>query len=55
MFKLFSFISKKANLNHIKKKVFEDHDYCDVKMPVEVDKILKYIQAQNSIKTPFFM
>ena len=36
-------------------KVSENHDYCYVEMPEEVNKILKYNQREKSMKVPFII
>ena len=35
------------------KKIYENHNYCHVEMPNEDNKIIKYNQAEKSIKLPF--
>ena len=37
------------------KKICENHDYCHVEMPNEDNKIIKYNQAEKSIKSPFII
>ena len=37
------------------KKICENHDYCNVKMPNEDNKIIKYNQGEKSIKLPFII
>ena len=37
------------------KKICENHDYCHVEMPNEDNKIIKYIQEERSIKSPFII
>ena len=37
------------------KKVCENHDYCNVEMPEEDNKILKYNQGEKSMKVPFII
>ena len=37
------------------KKICENHDYCNVEMPNEDDKIIKYNQGGKSIKSPFII
>ena len=37
------------------KKVCENHDYCNVEMPNEDNKIIKYNQEEKSIKLPFII
>ena len=34
-------------------KVFNNHDYCYVKMPNEYERILKYNHGEKSLKVPF--
>ena len=35
------------------KKIFENHDYCNVEMPTKDNNIIKYNQGEKSIKLPF--
>ena len=37
------------------KKICENHDYCNVEMPNEDNKIIKYNQGEKSIKLPFII
>ena len=37
------------------KKICENHDYFDVEMPNEDNKIIKYNQGEKSIKSPFII
>ena len=37
------------------KKICKNHDYCDVEMPSEDNKIIKYNQGEKSIKSPFII
>ena len=37
------------------KKICENHDYCDVEMPNEDNKTIKYNQGEKSIKSPFII
>ena len=37
------------------KNVYENHDYCYVKIPEENNKILKYNQGEKSMKVPFII
>ena len=39
----------------LKKHVFNDYDYCYVKMPDEDSKILKYNHEDKSLKAPFMI
>ena len=34
-------------------KICKDHDFCDIKMPDEDNKILKYIIGEKSLTVPF--
>ena len=34
-------------------RICKDHDFCDIKMPDEDDKILKYIPGEKSLRVPF--
>ena len=36
-------------------KIFENHDYCNVEMPNEANKIIKYNQGEKSIKLLFII
>ena len=46
-----------ATKNKLKKhkKVCENHDYCNVEMPEEYNKILKYNEGEKSMKSPFII
>ena len=35
------------------KTVCENHDYCHIEMPKEINKILKYNHGEKSMKAPF--
>ena len=37
------------------KKICQNHDYCNVEMPNEDNKIIKYNQGEKSIKLPFII
>ena len=37
------------------KNVYENHDYCYVKIPEENNKTLKYNQGEKSMKVPFII
>ena len=37
------------------KKICESHNYCNVEMPNEDNKIIKYNQGEKSIKLPFII
>ena len=37
------------------KKMCKNHDYCDVEMPIEDNKIIIYNQREKSIKLPFII
>ena len=37
------------------KKICENRDYCNVEMPNEANKIIKYNQGEKSIKSPFII
>ena len=37
------------------KKICENHDYCHVEMPNEDNKIIKYNQGEESIRSPFII
>ena len=37
------------------KKICENHNYCHVEMPNKDNKIIKYYQAEKSIKSPFII
>ena len=41
-------------MNHIK-KICENRDYCNVEIPNEANKIIKYNQGEKSIKSPFII
>ena len=43
---------QKISSKHIK-KISENHNYCQVEMPNEDNKIIKYNQGEKSIKLPF--
>ena len=34
-------------------KVCDNHDFCNLKMPDEDNKILKYVSGEKSLKVPF--
>ena len=34
-------------------RISKDHDFCDIKMPDQDNKILKYISAEKSLRVPF--
>ena len=34
-------------------KVCENHDFCNLKMPDEDNKILKHVSCEKSLKVPF--
>ena len=34
-------------------RICKDHDFCDIKMPDEDNKILKYISGEKSLRAPF--
>ena len=36
-------------------RICKDHDFCDIKMPDEDNKILKYIPGEKSLKVPFII
>ena len=36
-------------------KICKDHDFCDIKMPDEDTKTLKYIFGEKSLKVPFIV
>ena len=36
-------------------KICKDHDFCDIKMPDEDNKILKYIPGEKSLRVPFII
>ena len=38
-----------------RKKICENNEYCDVEMPNEDNKIIKYNQGEKSIKLPFMI
>ena len=48
-----SYITENKLKKH--KKVCENHDYCNVEMPEEDNKILKYNQGKKSVKVPFII
>ena len=35
------------------KKIFENHDFCHVKMPTKNNNIIKYNHGEKSVKLPF--
>ena len=37
------------------KRICENHDFCFLKMPDEVNKILEYIPGKKSLKVPFII
>ena len=37
------------------KKICENHDYCNVEMPNENNKIIKYNEGEKSVKSPFII
>ena len=52
---MFSFIhnNKKRLTKH--KKICKDHDFCNIKIPDENNKILKYNPGEKSLKVPFII
>ena len=44
-------LEQKVNSNHIRMR--KNHNNCNVKMPEEYNKILKFNQEQKSMKIPF--
>ena len=48
-----SYITK--NKLELNKKICENHDYCNVEMPNEANKIIKYNQGEKSIKSLFII
>ena len=46
-----SYTSEKKLRKH--ERICKDHDFCDIKMPDEDNKILKYISGEKSLKVPF--
>ena len=46
-----SYATEKKLRKH--KKVCENHDFCNLKMPDEDNKILQYISGEKSLKVPF--
>ena len=48
-----SYTTENKLKNH--KKVCQDHDYCDVEMPEEYNKILKYNQGEKSMRVSFII
>ena len=34
-------------------RICKDHDFCDIRMPDEYNKILKYISGEKSLRVPF--
>ena len=48
----FNHIQQKKKLRkHV--KVCENHDFCNLKMSDEDNKILKYVSGEKSLKVPF--
>ena len=45
------YITKKKFRKH--EKVCDNHDFCNLKMPDEDDKILNYVSGEKSLKVPF--
>ena len=43
------------NILESHKKICENCDYCNVEMPYEANKIIKYNQGEKSIKSPFII
>ena len=50
---LHSYRTKEKLKKH--EKVCNNHDYCYVKMPNELEKILKYNPGEKSLKVPFMI
>ena len=53
-FKLLSSIHNRKKLRK-HEKICKDHDFCDIKMSDEDNKILKYILGEKSLKVPFII
>ena len=51
MFKLFSLRTKNKLEAH--KKIWENHDYCNVEIPTKDNNIIKYNKREKSMKLPF--
>ena len=47
--------STRNKLEEHMKKICENHNYCNVEMPNENNKIIKYNQGEKSIKLPFII
>ena len=50
---LHSYTTEKKLKKH--ERICKDHDFCDIKMPDEDNKILKYIFGEKSLKVPFII
>ena len=37
------------------KRICNHHEFCNLKMPVEDNKILKYVSGEKSLKVPFII
>ena len=48
-----SYTSEKKLIKH--ERICKDHDFCDIKMPDEDSKILKYISGKKSLRVPFYL
>ena len=48
---LHSYTTEKKLRKH--ERICKDHDFCDMKMPDEDNKILKYISGEKSLRDPF--
>ena len=48
-----SYTSKRKPKKH--ERICKDHDFCDIKMSDENNKILKYIPGEQSFKVPFII
>ena len=48
---LHSYTTEKKLRKH--ERICKDHDFCDIKMPDEDNKILKYISGEKSLRVPF--
>ena len=48
---LHSYTTEKKVRKH--ERICKDHDFCDIKMPDEDNKILKYISGEKSLRVPF--
>ena len=46
---------KTGNKLEKRKKICENHDYCQVEMPNEDNKIIKYNQGKKSVRSPFII